>query len=170
MLDLIAENLDDVEAHICTGWAGSSLTNRYRRSSRRGGQHESHATGTPAARTLVLKQSVPFVAKYPSIPAPAERIAVEAAFYRATTQPSALAMRLPEVRGYDPDNRLMALEDLGASSDFTDIYADRDHGTNRRDITAGHTTSLLYWIGMLHGLARRPQLDFRSWRTGRCAR
>ena len=169
MLELIAENRDDISAHLHRlGWiepnesikalgpAGAGNMNRTLRA------HLQH-------RTLVLKQSVPFVAKYPSIPAPADRIAVEAAFYRATKQPSALAMRLPEVRGYDPDNRLIALEDLGVSADFTDIYADRDNGTNRRDITAGHTTSLLYWIGMLHGLrvdhTRFPELENRAMRV-----
>jgi 5-methylthioribose kinase len=105
MLDLLAENLDDIDAHLHTlHWiapdesiralepAGAGNMNRTLRA------HLRH-------RTLVLKQSVPFVAKYPSIPAPADRIAVEAAFYRATAGSAALASRLPAVRGYDPDNR-----------------------------------------------------------------
>ena len=36
-------------------------------------------------RSLILKQSTSFVVKYPEIPAPAERIEVEAAFYKAAS-------------------------------------------------------------------------------------
>lgn len=169
MLDLLPENRDAICAHLHSlAWispdehilalapAGAGNMNRTLRA------HLPH-------RTLVLKQSVPFVAKYPSIPAPADRIAAEAAFYRTTAGSAALASRLPEVRGYDPDNRLMALEDLGASSDFTDIYARRGNAATRSDITAGHISSLLHWIGALHALhvdrAGFPELENRAMRA-----
>jgi 5-methylthioribose kinase len=71
--------------------------------------------------SLILKQSRPFVNKYPDISAPVERIDVEATFYQLTRD-SAISSYLPAVIGYDSDNRILALEDLGATSDFTSLY------------------------------------------------
>jgi 5-methylthioribose kinase len=169
MLDLLAENLDDIDAHLHTlHWIAPDETIHALEPAGAGNMNRTLRAHLPH-RTLVLKQSVPFVAKYPSIPAPADRIGVEAAFYRATAGSVALASRLPEVRGYDPDNRLMALEDLGASSDFTDIYAHRGNAATRSDITAGHIASLLHWIGALHALhvdrAGFPELENRAMRV-----
>ena len=44
--------------------------------------------------SLIVKQSLPYVAKYPDIPAPIERIAREHAFYQAT-QGTLCGQRLP---------------------------------------------------------------------------
>jgi 5-methylthioribose kinase len=93
---------------------------------------------------VILKQSVPYVAKYPSIAAPIERIAVEAAFYEATAAAPELARRMPAVLGYDPDNRLLALQDLGAANDLTGCYSDPTA------ITPPQRAALLDWLGLLH--------------------
>jgi 5-methylthioribose kinase len=103
-----------------------------------------------AHRSLILKQSVPFVAKYPSIAAPPERIAVEAAFYAATAAAPELAQRLPRVLGYDPDNRLLALQDLGTASDLTGCYADSTV------IYPARRAALLDWLGRLHAHSIDP--------------
>ena len=95
-------------------------------------------------RSLILKQSVPYVAKYPSIAAPPERIAVEAAFYAATQTSTALIARLPNVLGFDPANRLLALQDLGTASDLTVCYADP------AAISPAQRAALLDWLGRLH--------------------
>ena len=44
-------------------------------------QHEPHLRVQTAERSFILKQSRPWVEKYPAIPAPEERVLVEAAFY-----------------------------------------------------------------------------------------
>jgi 5-methylthioribose kinase len=168
MLELLAQNVDSVAAHLRKlDWISADEALLALEPAGAGNMNRTLRARLPK-RTLVLKQSVPFVAKYPSIPAPADRIAVEAAFYRATTKPPALSMRLPRVLGFDPDNRLLALEDLGESADFSDVYAHRSDAAQRTDITSGHMTALLYWIGMLHGLridARRlPELENREMR------
>jgi 5-methylthioribose kinase len=102
---------------------------------------------TLATRTLILKQSVPFVAKYPDIAAPADRIAVEAAFYRATATTPAVAGRMPRVLGFDAAHRLLALEDLGAGADFTDVY-----GAPAGEALARHIPALLDWLSALHAV------------------
>jgi 5-methylthioribose kinase len=83
VIDLLPENHDAVARHLrVLGWvapeeriesiapAGDGNMNRTLRLRLNG-------------RSIVLKQSVPWVAKYPQIAAPADRIFVEAAFYRA---------------------------------------------------------------------------------------
>jgi 5-methylthioribose kinase len=98
-------------------------------------------------RTLILKQSTPFVAKYPEIPAPAERIEVEAAFYRAVEDSEASAA-LPSVIGFDPDHRLLAFEDLGEAADYTDLYA----GLSAEAGAPAELPALVAWLGTLHAI------------------
>ena len=72
--------------------------------------------------SIVLKQSVPFVAKYPDIPAPIDRDHVEAAFYQAL-EGLPLTTKMPKFLGHAPEHHLLALEDLGPASDCTDAYS-----------------------------------------------
>ena len=78
------------------------------------------------ARSLVLKQSVPFVAKYPAIPAPVDRDRVEAAFYREAAAHAELAAAMPACLGHVAEHHLLCFEDLGAAADFTSAYGDGD--------------------------------------------
>ena len=95
-------------------------------------------------QTLILKQARPWVAKYPTVAAPMERINVEARFYAKTAGLPALAAFMPKLIGYDADHFLLALEDLGAGTDFTALYqpgqllADTD------------LTALMQFLSVLH--------------------
>ncbi len=73
--------------------------------------------------SLILKQARPFVVKYPQIPAPVERAAVEAAFYRHVAQSPAVSARMPRLLGFCPDSHLLCLEDLGPAADFMPCYS-----------------------------------------------
>lgn len=75
-------------------------------------------------RSLILKQSRPYVQKYPQIPAPLERIHTEERFYRAVAG-SGIEAHLPGVLGFDPGQHLMLLEDLGQAEDMSFLYQDR---------------------------------------------
>ena len=101
-------------------------------------------------RTLILKQAVPFVARYPHIPAPVERLEVEAAFYRLIAGSDALALRTPRVLGEDLANHLLCLEDLGTGGDFTWIY--QCPADDRRLELRGQLTTLFHWLRDLHAL------------------
>lgn len=109
-------------------------------------------------RSLILKQSVPFVARYPDIAAPVERLDVEAAFYRATEADETLRAQMPAMRGYDPDNHLLCFEDLGMSADCTDVYSSD---------APLPTTELLGWLSHLHQLkpVADPVFENRAMRT-----
>ena len=75
-------------------------------------------------RSLILKQSRPYVQKYQDLPAPLHRIEVERRFYAAATGPH-LRAHLPQILAYAPDEHLLLMEDLGAASDLTTCYATR---------------------------------------------
>ncbi len=95
-------------------------------------------------QTLILKQARPWVAKYPTVAAPMERIGVEARFYGQIQQQSALAAVMPKLIGYDAANFLLAMEDLGAGTDFTFLYQPG------QEITGTDLTALMQFLSALH--------------------
>ncbi|NJN52045.1 MAG: phosphotransferase [Gammaproteobacteria bacterium] len=113
-------------------------------------------------RSVIVKQSVPFVAKYPQIAAPAERILVEAAFYRCVSGYPEVANGMPRVIGFDAANAVLALEDLGHAADFTHLYRSRGNAS----AAAEHLPVLLGWLSKLHHLAvTDPIFENRAMRT-----
>ncbi|MGE0764760.1 MAG: phosphotransferase [Bacteriovoracia bacterium] len=100
-------------------------------------------------RSFILKQSRPWVEKYPHIRAPHERIAVEASFYNATNALSKVAGLMPKVLGYDPSSFILTLEDLGESSDLTSLYRG---GKIERD----EIDQLTDYLSALHSATVRP--------------
>ncbi|MBJ66936.1 MAG: aminoglycoside phosphotransferase [Gemmatimonadetes bacterium] len=94
-------------------------------------------------RSCIAKQSRPWVEKYPSIPAPDSRIAIEALFYSLVASTEAVATRMPRLLDFDEGQRVMLLEDLGETADFMHIYG----------IGAGRDVplqSLCGWLSALH--------------------
>ena len=75
-------------------------------------------------RSLILKQSRPFVQKYQQISAPLERIAVEFEFYKASTKPD-ISSHLPKILGYEAKDHLLLMQDLGQVKDMTWLYESR---------------------------------------------
>jgi 5-methylthioribose kinase len=103
------------------------------------------------SRSVILKQAVPYVARYPQIPAPVTRLEAEAAFYRTVAAHPGLRRHTPELLGEDPAEHLLCLEDLGTGGDLTRLYADgpgKDHGQA--------LSVLSRWLGELHGLTIDP--------------
>lgn len=74
------------------------------------------------AGSIIVKQSRPWVEKYPQIAAPVERIFVESEFYKALTTDRFYRNYCPAVIGFDAKNYLLALEDLGTAADCTFLY------------------------------------------------
>ena len=75
------------------------------------------------SRTFILKQSRPWVEKYPSIDAPIERIEIEAEYYRRLNGKPELEGHSPEIYKVDLDNFVILMEDLGNVEDYTNLYA-----------------------------------------------
>lgn len=103
-------------------------------------------------RTLILKQSRPFVEKYPSIAAPEDRALVEAAFYRAVRGADGVSHRMPHLIQVDAEARTLLLEDLGSASDCTDAYAGAPLPVEE----------LLSWLGALHALQIESSPELRN--------
>ena len=103
-------------------------------------------------RTFILKQSRPWVEKYPGVAAPWDRALVEAQFYQAVAPRQTVAAFLPELLGFDPAERLLLLEDLGAAQDFTFVYSDGSQPEQ------AELDRLIDFLIVLHTAFRAPEL------------
>jgi len=104
-------------------------------------------------RSFILKQSRPWVEKYPGVPAPWDRALMEARFYREVKPRQTVAKYLPKLLGFDPKERLLMLEDLGEAQDFTFVYSE---GGKR--LEEAELNSLIDFLGTLHTSLRGPEL------------
>ena len=102
-----------------------------------------HSDGT----TLIYKQAVPFVARYPDIPAPVERGAFEARYYQALAS-SPCARGVPRFIGFAADHNLLCMEDLGQAADCTDLYETPERYRTLPD----YLPELVEWLEHLHGI------------------
>ena len=80
---------------------------------------------TTNLRSIIVKQSRPFVQKYQNIPAPIDRIAVEHTFYEAVAN-STITSHIPTIIGFDAHAHILAMEDLGDCDDMTFLYEQRN--------------------------------------------
>lgn len=104
-------------------------------------------------RSFILKQSRPWVQKYPSVPAPWDRALIEARFYREVEPRETVAKYLPKLLGFDSQERLLMLEDLGEAQDFTFLYSD-----GRKRLEESELKGLIHFLGALHTSLRGPQI------------
>ncbi len=75
-------------------------------------------------RSVIVKHALPYVAKYPTIAAPADRAAMERAWYEAVAASPAVSARMPALLGGDEAGRALVLEDFGEAADLTTVYLD----------------------------------------------
>ena len=73
-------------------------------------------------RSVILKQSRPWVEKYEVFAAPFDRAVVEGAFYDVAGGIEGVAEMMPKLLGRDAETRTLLVEDLGAASDLTGWY------------------------------------------------
>ncbi len=94
--------------------------------------------------SFILKQSRPWVEKYPGIEAPADRIVAENYFYRAIEANTFCRESCPAIIGFDSSNFLLALEDLGAGADYTFMYR------RNAEVADGQLRHLVMFLSALH--------------------
>ncbi|MDB4474044.1 phosphotransferase [Opitutaceae bacterium] len=99
-------------------------------------------------RSLIIKQSRPWVEKYPQIPAPVERLQAESAFYRVTLQEPSLSAMSPALMAVDSTHMIMVTEDLGPSADYTSIYA------KDASLTAPEIDDLFNYLALLQAVSQ----------------
>ena len=78
---------------------------------------------TTNARSFILKQSQPYCVNFPEIPAPAERIEMEVAFYGIARRSKKLRDHMPNIIEFSPERHLAMTEDLGEGADPLSIYS-----------------------------------------------
>lgn len=153
-MDLLVDRRAEVEAHLRRlGWIEADEPLLELAKAGEGNMNRTLRARLPG-RTLILKQAVPFVAKYPDIPAPVDRLDAEAAFYRAIAGHDALRRHTPALLGEDRAEHLLYLEDLGEAADLTRWYADGPHADDDALVA-----TLIDWLGELHGL-NATSVDF----------
>jgi len=100
-------------------------------------------------RSIILKQSRPWVEKYPSIDAPVNRIHTEVEFYRSIAKNPALQRCMPRLLHYDADRFVAVFEDIGDTADYTTLYAG-DPAPKQQ--VHDDLRILLKWLSRLHEL------------------
>ena len=112
-------------------------------------------------RSVILKQSRPWVEKYPQIAAPIERALLEGQFYQLVSSHPPVARMMPQLLGFDPTTFLLVLEDLGQEGDFTSVYSGRTLGADELE-------SLTSYLNELHSTflsyPRKPVFSNRAMR------
>ena len=113
-------------------------------------------------RTVIFKQSRPWVEKYPQIAAPAERIVKEVTFYQLVQEKEPLKEAMPALIAYDASHYAALFEDLGAVEDYTRLY-------QGERLSASELSILVNWLSALHHLtwpkAERTVLINRAMRA-----
>ena len=151
-MDLLPENRPALEAHLRSlGWLAPEEPLLGLTPAGAGNMNRTLRAETPA-RTFTLKQAVPFVARYPNIPAPVGRLEVESVFYRTVSACPALAMRTPRILGEDRPNHLLCMTDLGPGPDFLSLYDEATGPVVRTGSNSGQLTAVVYWLWKLHAL------------------
>lgn len=98
---------------------------------------------TTKTSSFIIKQSRPWVEKYPQIAAPEHRLLVEVSFYEAAQSLPEVAAKMPALLNVDRAHHVAQFEDLGTASDFTFLYSDS---------SAAEKTllELCTWLSRLH--------------------
>ncbi len=95
--------------------------------------------------SYVLKQSRPWVEKYPMIEAPIERAISEANYYQIVANYNEIAARMPKPLDANFEAYALIFEDLGESNDFTSLYAGAK-------MSLEHIDELSEYLRHLHGI------------------
>lgn len=94
--------------------------------------------------SFIVKQSRPWVEKYPQLDAPIGRIHTEAQFYSLVQGNETLGKYTPKLLATDPENYLIKVEDLGHGADFSYVYQ------KGQDFRPEELESLLTFLQNLH--------------------
>ncbi|MEM9673830.1 MAG: phosphotransferase [Bacteroidota bacterium] len=102
-------------------------------------------------KKVIVKQARPWVQKYPQVAAPVVRTASEAAFYQLIADQPVLQEATPELVGFDSEQFMLALEDVGEGSDYTHLYQ------KDSSITPEEISVLVKFISRLHHIRSDEQ-------------
>ena len=93
-------------------------------------------------RSFIIKQSRPWVEKYPQFEAPWDRALREIEFYQLASGRPKLAAMMPQLFFADAEARLIVLEDLGQHADYTDLFGEETIQADEVEKLAGFLSEL----------------------------
>lgn len=99
---------------------------------------------TTNCKSFIVKQSRPFVEKYPQIEAPAKRALSEAAYYNCISSNPFLQSFSPAILGVDEQNFVLCIEDMGETKDYSFLYGLQE------TIQVETVQQLTHYISTLH--------------------
>lgn len=119
---LDAADIGGLETHL--GRLGVLAHGEHLVAAARAGEGNMNCTlrATTDRRSVVVKQSRPWVEKYPQFAAPWDRACREMEFYQLVGPVPGVASMMPRLLAADPGGRVLVLEDLGSAGDHTDLY------------------------------------------------
>lgn len=104
-------------------------------------------------RTFIIKQSRGYVEKYPQVPAPANRVITEGAFYKKVSKENIVQLYMPKLIGLDKISNVIILEDLGLATDFMSLY-DMQHQLGLKELKG-----LVAYLNGLHNSFQKTVVD-----------
>ncbi len=102
-----------------------------------------------AEGSAILKQSRPWVEKYPQIAAPFNRAASEAAFYYLSAVEEQVAARLPLLLDYNAEANALIMEDIGTGGDYVSLYGGET-------LAEDALSALIEFLRSLHAVTYAP--------------
>ncbi len=105
---------------------------------------------TTEEKSIIIKQSRPWVEKYPAIAAPVHRTSIEGIFYKSIIQHEFLRQHIPAIYGLDERANIIFLEDLGSIESLESAY--------KGDPIPEKVIKLLVrWLSALHNKEFSPE-------------
>lgn len=104
--------------------------------------------------SIIVKQSPPYCARFPEIPAPEDRIISEMKFYKLLEQDPFLSKHSPKLRGLDSEFKIAYLSDLGQATDFEYLYK------QNAKLNSKTCKKLVLYLKKLHSLEILSEISF----------
>ena len=108
-------------------------------------------------RSFIVKQSRPWVEKYPEIAAPIERTLMEGQFYENIKNNKNILGHMPRLLHIDKSSYILIFEDLGNANDFTFVY-------DGELISGEQLQQLTMFLGHLHTTKATMQITNEAMR------
>jgi 5-methylthioribose kinase len=122
-----------------------------------GNMNFTYRISTECGQSFIIKQSPPFCAKFPSIPAPEKRIHSELQYYGLTDTNDNLREYSPTILGFDEQNLIAYMTDLGSGQDYETLY---DLKSPR--LAAETREQLVHYLKNLHSLDTSNNPSFKN--------
>ena len=106
--------------------------------------------------SIIAKQSPPYCARFPDIPAPEDRIFSEMKYYQLLDDNQFLSKHSPELLGIDQQTRIAYISDLGHATDFEYLYKQDEK------LDKPVCEKLIQYLVELHKLQIPPSIEFEN--------